>query len=67
MIQEAMATKAINFDALADLIDKETTAAENAYSRLANDAHQLRMENQRLRDVIGTINCALDALNLRGV
>lgn len=63
----------MNLDNLADLIDgsavtaSEAVAAESEYSSLANEAHALRMENQRLRDVIGTINCALEALNLRGM
>ncbi len=47
--------------------EDELEEAENAYSKLANEAHALRLENQRLRDAIGTINCALDALNLRGL
>jgi hypothetical protein len=58
---------------LAELIDggpvtaAEAVTAESDYSRLANEAHALRLENQRLRDVIGTINGALEALNLRGM
>ena len=40
---------------------------ESQYSRLENEANALRLENQRLRDAIGTINCALDALNLRSL
>ena len=51
---------------VSELID-ELEEAENAYSKLANEAHALRLENQRLRDAIGTINCALEALNLRGL
>lgn len=47
--------------------EEELEEAENEYSRLATVAHQLRLENQHLRDAIGTINCALDALNLRGL
>lgn len=35
---------------------------ENTISRLANEAHRLRLENERMRDVIATINCALEAL-----
>jgi len=66
-------SQCLNVDGLADLIDgapitaAEAVSGESEYSRLANEAHALRMENQRLRDVIGTINCALEAINLRGM
>ena len=35
--------------------------SESQYSRLANEAHALRIENQRLRDAINTIECAIEA------
>lgn len=35
---------------------------ENTISRLANEAHRLRLENERLRAAIITINGALEAL-----
>lgn len=63
----------MNLDNLAQLIDggslpaEEAVKAESEFRRLANEVHALRMENERLRDVIGTINCALEALNLRGM
>jgi len=61
----------MNLDSLAKLIDgnavtaSEAVADESAYSRLANEAHQLRLENIRLREVIDTINCAIEAVGLR--
>ena len=61
----------MNLDNLANLIDggsltsEESVKAESEFRRLANEVHALRMENRRLRDAIGTINCTLDALNLR--
>lgn len=35
--------------------------AESQYSRLANEAHALRLENEKLRDAIKTIECAIEA------
>ena len=35
--------------------------SESQYSRLANEAHALRLENERLRDAINTISCAIEA------
>lgn len=40
----------------------QPTDGENTISRLANEAHRLRLENERLRAAINTINCALEAL-----
>jgi len=63
----------MNLDNLAQLIDggslpaEEAVKAESEFRRLANEVHALRMENRRLRDAIGTINCALEAINLRGM
>ena len=63
----------MNLDNLAQLIDggsltaEESVKAESEFRRLANEVHALRIENRRLRDAIETINCALDALNLRGM
>lgn len=58
----------MNFDHLALLIDggsvsaSEAIAAESDYRRMANEAHALRLENDRLRNAICTITCALEAL-----
>jgi len=63
----------MNLDSLAQLIDdgsltaEESVKAESEFRRLANEVHALRIENRRLRGAIETINCALDALNLRGM
>ena len=35
--------------------------AESQYSRLANEAHTLRLENEKVRDAIKTIECAIEA------
>lgn len=61
----------MNLDNLANLIDggtitaEEAVTAESQYSRLADEAHQLRIENIRLHEVIDTINCAIEAVGLR--
>ena len=61
----------MNLENLSALIDgapvtaAEAVFGESEYSRLANEAHQLRLENIRLREVIDTINCAIEAVGLR--
>lgn len=61
----------MNLENLSALIDgapvtaAEAVSGESEYSRLANEAHQLRLENIRLREVIDTINCAIEAVGLR--
>ena len=41
---------------------KVTPDHREIIERLANEAHALRVENDLLRDAIGTITCALEAL-----
>lgn len=60
----------MNIDSLADLIDggpvtaAEAVTADDDYSRLTKELEALRMENQRMRDVIETMRCALHALTV---
>lgn len=42
--------------------DKQNRSKDKSLSRLANEAHRLRLENERLRAAISTINGALEAL-----
>ena len=44
-----------------DISPDDDDLAESQYSRLANEAHALRLENEKLRDAIKTIECAIEA------
>lgn len=55
-------------DKLASIIDEghipeeEAIKAELDYSRLANECHRLRLENERMRRALDIVNSTLDTL-----